>query len=287
MAACYCRQSVAREDAPMSVPQIAVVIPCYRVGRQVLDVIARIGPECSAIFVIDDCCPEQSGRLVESCVTDPRVSVFYHDKNMGVGGAVMTGYHAALEAGADIIVKIDGDGQMDPRLIPQFVAPITRGEADYTKGNRFYSVYSVRKMPGARLFGNAMLSFMTTISSGYWSIFDPTNGYTAAHQFTLPHIEFKNLSERYFFESDMLIKLAGLRAVVLDIPMQAIYDGANSNLRIGKVIGEFLLKHIRETVKRIAYSYYLRDFNFASVNLLGGVALLRCRLPFWRRHSVS
>src|SRR5437899_2197211 len=126
------------QDAAMILPQISVVIPCYRVGKQVLDVIAGIGPECTAIFVIDDHCPEQTGRLVERCVTDPRVRVFYHEKNTGVGGAVMTGYRAALEAGADIIVKIDGDGQMDPRLIPQFVAPIARGEADYTKGNRFF-----------------------------------------------------------------------------------------------------------------------------------------------------
>lgn len=255
-------------------PKIAVVIPCYRVKERVLDVIARIGPECSAIFVVDDCCPDQSGQFVEDRVRDPRVTVLYHEKNAGVGGAVMTGYRAALEAKADIVVKVDGDGQMDPRLVPQFIAPIIRGEADYSKGNRFFSVYNVRRMPRRRLFGNAALSFMTKVSSGYWSIFDPTNGYTAAHHIALRQIEFKNISTRYFFESDMLINLGGVRAVVIDIPMEAIYDGETSNLKITKVLWEFLLKNVRETVKRVTYSYYLRDFSLASLNLLTGVVLL-------------
>jgi glycosyltransferase involved in cell wall biosynthesis len=258
----------------VTAPRIAVVIPCYRVKRHVLDVIGRIGAECSAIYVVDDCCPEQSGSFVASHARDPRVVVLYHEKNAGVGGAVMTGYQAALRDGAEIIVKVDGDGQMDPRLIPIFVAPILRGEADYTKGNRFFSLYNVRKMPRKRLFGNAVLSFMTKISSGYWSIFDPTNGYTAAHHFALRQIEFKNVSTRYFFESDMLINLGGFRAVVVDIPLVAIYEGETSNLKISDVLLEFLAKHLRETVKRVAYSYFLRDFSLASLNLLGGLALL-------------
>jgi dolichol-phosphate mannosyltransferase len=255
-------------------PNIAVVIPCYRVKSQVMSVLEAVGPECRSIWVIDDACPDGSGRWVEEHTRDPRVKVIYHEKNRGVGGAVKTGYQAALEAGADIIVKVDGDGQMDPRVVPRLVAPIVLGEADYAKGNRFYSFYGVRGMPGVRLFGNSVLSFLTKISSGYWRIFDPTNGFTAVHATALRQIEFKNIDERYFFESDMLINLGGARAVARDVPMDAFYGEEKSNLRIKSILGKFLFKHLRGLVKRIVYFYFLRDFNLGSIHLVAGFLLL-------------
>ena len=123
--------------------KIVVVIPCYRVTNHVLDVIARVGPEVSTIFVVDDCCPDGSGDLITKNCTDSRVVVLRNPQNLGVGGAVLAGYRAAIEAGVDVIVKIDGDGQMDPSLIPDFVAPIIAGEADYTKGNRFFDLEEI------------------------------------------------------------------------------------------------------------------------------------------------
>ncbi|GBQ28147.1 glycosyltransferase [Acetobacter estunensis NRIC 0472] len=161
---------------------VGVVIPSYKVTAHILDVISRIGPEVQKIYVVDDCCPDRSGDLVERSCTDARVTVVRHEHNQGVGGAVMTGYRAAIRDDVDVIVKIDGDGQMDPALVPEFVAPILTGHADYTKGNRFFNLEGLSSMPGMRLFGNAVLSFMTKISSGYWSLFDPTNGYTAIHR---------------------------------------------------------------------------------------------------------
>ncbi|HUJ76958.1 MAG TPA: glycosyltransferase family 2 protein, partial [bacterium] len=152
--------------------QVAIVIPCYRVRGQILDVLSRIGPECQAIYVVDDCCPEQSGRWVQQQCHDPRVQVLFHESNQGVGGAVITGYRRAIAAGDTVIVKVDGDGQMDPRLVPAFVAPILRGHADYTKGNRFFRIQDVKQMPFVRLIGNAGLSFLTKLSSGYWNLFD-------------------------------------------------------------------------------------------------------------------
>ena len=157
-------------------PVIAVVIPCYRVTKHVLEVIAKIGAEVSAIFAVDDCCPDASGDFITENCNDARVVVLRNPENMGVGGATLTGYRAAIEAGADVIVKIDGDGQMDPSLIPAFIAPIIEGEADYTKGNRFFDLEEIRAMPKTRLLGNAVLSFATKLSSGYWNLFDPTNG---------------------------------------------------------------------------------------------------------------
>ena len=255
-------------------PRVAVVIPSYKVTRHVLSVISRIGPECNRIYVVDDACPEGSGRFVEENCEDPRVRVIFHDKNKGVGGAVITGYRAAIEEDQDIVVKIDGDGQMDPELLPDFVEPIVSGEADYTKGNRFYDLEEIHGMPKIRLFGNAMLSFMAKLSSGYWDLFDPTNGYTAVHVNVLRRLPLHKLSERYFFETDILFRLNIVRAVVVDVPMDASYGDEVSNLKVSKIIGEFMAKHMRNAFKRIAYNYYLRDMSLASLELPMGISLL-------------
>ena len=186
--------------------KVAVVIPCYRVVPFILDVIGRIGPEVHAIYCVDDACPDDSGEHVRAGCVDPRVVVKTTDsRNQGVGGATMTGYRTALQAGADVIVKLDGDGQMKPEMIRRFLRPIVLGRADYTKGNRFFKIESLRSMPRLRLFGNAGLSFFTKLSSGYWHIMDPTNGYVAIHQRVLGEL-IEKISARYFFESDLLFR---------------------------------------------------------------------------------
>jgi dolichol-phosphate mannosyltransferase len=150
-------------------PRVAVVIPAFRVSRHILDVIRQIGEEVHRIYVVDDACPEQSGALVQTQFQDPRVSVIRHSVNGGVGAAVITGYKAALQDQADIIVKLDGDGQMDPGLVADFVAPIAGGQADYTKGNRFFDLEGLQQMPRIRLIGNAVLSFTNKTSCVPWS----------------------------------------------------------------------------------------------------------------------
>ena len=255
--------------------KIAVVIPSYKVRDHILDVIACIGPEVDRIYVVDDCCPVQSGDFVTAHCRDPRVTVLRNAHNMGVGGAVMAGYQAAIADGMDIMVKIDGDGQMDPALIGFFIAPILAGEADYTKGNRFYDLEEIRAMPRMRLFGNAVLSFMTKLSSGYWDLFDPTNGYTAIHRDVARHLPYKKISRRYFFETDMLFRLNTLRAVVVDVTMDAKYGDEVSGLKISSIVGEFFMKHVRNFFKRLFYNYYLRNMSMASIELpLGLLAFL-------------
>jgi glycosyltransferase involved in cell wall biosynthesis len=266
---------------------IAVVIPSYKVRRHILGVLSKIGPEVGQIYVVDDCCPEDSGDFVQSHCKDERVTIIRTPENRGVGGAVMAGYQAALEAGADIIVKIDGDGQMDPGLIPAFIAPIVAKEADYTKGNRFFDLEEIRVMPKARLFGNAVLSFMTKLSSGYWDLFDPTNGYTAIHAEVVRHLPFEKISQRYFFETDMLFRLNTLRAVIVDVPMDAKYGAEASSLKISKIIGEFFFKHVRNFLKRIFYNYYLRDMSLASIELPLGVLLFVSGCVFGVYHWIS
>ena len=253
--------------------RIAVVIPCFRVRKHILNVIQAIGPEVARIFVVDDRCPEETGKFVSEQCADPRVSVLCHEVNQGVGAAVMTGYRAAILEDVDIVVKIDGDEQMDPALIGRFIQPIVDGAADYTKGNRFFNLDQLREMPSLRLFGNAVLSFLNKLSSGYWDIFDPTNGYTAIHTDVARLLPFGKISTRYFFESDMLFRLNLLRATVVDIPMDAKYGEETSNLKIRTIIGEFLAKHCRNFFKRVFYSYYLRDLSLASIELPVGLLL--------------
>jgi hypothetical protein len=179
-----------------------------------------------------------------------------------------------MDDGADVIVKIDGDGQMDSRMIGALVYPLLRGECDYTKGNRFHDLESVRAMPRIRLFGNAILSFMNKLSSGYWHIFDPTNGFTAIRADVARLLPFGKISHRYFFESDMLFRLNTLQAMVMDVPMPARYGDEVSNLRISRVAGEFLGKHMRNFLKRVVYNYYLRGMSVASLELPIGMGLL-------------
>ncbi|MDD5482445.1 MAG: glycosyltransferase family 2 protein [Kiritimatiellae bacterium] len=268
-------------------PKIAVVIPCYKARASVLDVIKKIGPEVWRIYVVDDACPENSGQHVKTSISDPRVQVIFNGKNLGVGGAVMAGYRAALAEGAEVIVKIDGDGQMDPAMIPRFTAPIRKGRADYTKGNRFYDLAHIARMPTARLFGNAILSFMAKLSTGYWNIFDPTNGYTAIHARVAAFLPMDRVSRRYFFETDMLFRLNTMRAVVVDIPMDAVYGGEQSHLKISSILWEFLARHAHNLAKRIFYNYFLRDMTLASVELVVGGGLFVFGLVFGGAHWIK
>ena len=254
--------------------RVAVVIPSFRVKQQILEVIDGIPVAITRIYVIDDACPEQSGDWVKVNRHDARIVILRNATNLGVGGAVMAGYARALEDGMDVIVKMDGDGQMDAAALPQLVGPILRGEADYTKGNRFYELDQIGRMPFARILGNAALSFMTKISSGYWDLFDPTNGYTAIHARVVEKLPMEKISRRYFFETDMLFRLNILRAVVADVPMEARYGAEISNLDIWRVLLDFSFKHMRNTCKRIFYNYFLRDLALASIELVMGTLLL-------------
>lgn len=266
---------------------IAVVIPCYKVKRHIMGVIAAIPSLVTRIYVVDDCCPDNSGAYVQANSADLRVRVILNKTNKGVGGAVMAGYCAAIAEHMRVVVKVDGDGQMDPALIPDFVEPILSGEADYTKGNRFYNLEQIHQMPKIRLIGNAILSLMNKLSSGYWDVFDPTNGYTAIHVDVLKKMPFSKISERYFFESDMLFRLNTLRAKVVDIPMDAHYGDEESQLKIGKIIGDFTRKNIKNTLKRIFYNYFLRDMSLASIELVIGFVLFLFGIVYGTYHWIA
>jgi dolichol-phosphate mannosyltransferase len=251
--------------------KVAVVIPCYKVTKSLKNVIEGIGKEVTAIYCVDDKCPDESWKIAELLAKkDSRVHVIRRELNGGVGAAVVSGYEAALEGDAEIIVKIDGDGQMAPHLIPNFIKPIYENRADFIKGNRFYDLKSVSGMPFLRIFGNSMLSFISKLSTGYWKLFDPNNGFTAIHAKVLRLIPMEKLNKRFFYESDLIFRLSILRAVVKNVPMDSVYEDEKSNLSIINILLTFPYLHFNRILKRIFYNYFLRDFNIASLYLIFG-----------------
>jgi len=248
-----------------------LVVPCYKVRGHILRVIKRTPAWFEGIVCVDDACPESSGDFIEAENTDPRVVVIRLTKNQGVGGAMLAGYAEAARRGARVMVKVDGDDQMDLGYAAQLVAPILLGEADYAKGNRFTSISHLTTMPTVRVLGNAALSFAAKVSTGYWNIFDPTNGYTALEANVARLVMEKRVSRRFFFETDLLYHLGTLRAVVRDVPMPARYADEVSNIRIGAIVGPFALKHLRNFAQRVVGQYFVRDFNAASLELLFGM----------------
>ncbi len=272
----------SNDDLAFRVPaRIAVIIPCYNVSATISGVLASIGSEVARIYCVDDASIDDTAPTIAALAeADRRIAPVFREANGGVGAATITGYRAALADGADVLVKLDGDGQMDPRHIPRFVAPLLEQSADYVKGNRFFNIATVQSMPAARVIGNAGLSFLTKLSTGYWNIFDPTNGYTALAASVAKTLPLDQLHPRYFFESDLLFRLGVNRARVVELPLMSVYRTETSHLRELRCLATFPFLHMRNFSKRIAYNYFLRNFSIASVNLVAGLALTLFGLVF-------
>jgi len=255
--------------------RIAVVIPCFQVAQTIRSVLSEIGDEVAKIYCVDDGSTDDTASLINDFARrDPRVCLVRRKTNGGVGAATMDGYRAALADGATIIVKLDGDGQMPGSMIPGLIGPLLDGDADYVKGNRFYTLELVRRMPRLRLWGNAGLSFLTKLSTGYWQLFDPNNGFTAIHANVASALPLAKIHSRYFFEADMLFRLNTLRARVVEMPMPAQYENEQSHLNVLHAFLTFPLLHARNVGKRILYNYFLRNFSIASLNLIVGAVLI-------------
>ena len=258
---------------PIELPIVAVVIPAYRAASTVASVIASVPGLVRHVVVVDDGSADATAQVVRD-LRDPRVDLVQLEQNQGVGAAVTAGYHRAVVLGADVIAKMDADGQMDPDHLLPLITPIVIGRADYTKGNRFLHARELRSMPGRRRFGNAGLSFMTKLASGYWDIFDPTNGYTAIHASLIPLLAEAPIGKRYFFESSMLLGLSLLRGVVRDVYIPARYPpGAASQLSESRAALQFPWRLLRGFVRRIVLQYFVRDFTAVSLYLVFGLFL--------------
>lgn len=254
---------------------ICCVIPTYKASSTICPVVQNALRYVDAVIVVDDACPQHSGEIVEENFRDnPSVIVIRHDVNRGVGGATKTGLNKALEMGAEIIVKLDADDQMDARYIPSIVDAFRLDPSiEYIKGNRFISTDIVRAMPAVRLFGNSVLSLLIKFSSGYWNIIDPTNGYLAFRASKLRQFAWQDLSERYFFETHILCMLGMRKANIAEMEMQAVYGNEVSSLSITKVLIDFPPKLARLCLKRILFQYFVYDVNLGSLYLLLGTAL--------------
>ena len=256
-------------------------MPAYKVRRHIVDVVTGCLEYVDKVLVVDDGCPDKSGQAVlEAYVNNPKVSVIFNGDNRGVGGAMKAGYRWAIENEYDIVVKIDGDGQMNPSLITSLIEPLTNGTSDFVKGNRFSSPRSIRGMPIHRVIGNGILSLLSKVSTGYWSLSDPTNGFLAITSDILEKLELERLSDGYFFESDLLFRLSILRAKVVEFPMMSVYGSEVSNLRISRVIFTFPWMHFKNLIKRIIYNYYVRDWSIGSIELPLGLVLIVVGIVF-------
>ena len=261
--------------------KIAVVIPAYRVERDIQSVLQGIPAYVTTVIVVDDASPDASADLVAAAAKrDKRILLIRHEQNQGVGGAMVTGFSKAMELGAEIVIKLDGDGQMDPAHIPALITPLIEGDADYVKGNRFRDFQSLKKMPLIRRIGNLGLSFLTKAATGYWNIFDPTNGYFAIRTDVLKQLPLGKIDKTYFFETSMLSHLYLLDAYVMDVTIPARYSGETSSLSIRRVLFEFPFKLTRTLVKRIILKYFIFDFSMMSIYLLTGIPLLLFGLIF-------
>ena len=266
--------------------EVSVVIPCYKAAETLVEVIQTLPDFVRHVIVVDDACPDGSGGVAEA-LDDDRVHCVYHKQNQGVGGAMISEYHHALNIGSEIVVKMDADGQMDPAYIERLIDPVRSGEADYAKGNRFRDFSKLLDMPKMRFMGNSLLSFLVKISSGYWNIMDPTNGYTAINSATLKSLNLDKLSKRYFFETSMLIALRLYEAVVKDVSIPARYGNEKSSLKIWKALVQFPPRLCAGVTRRLFVQYFIHDFNMASIYLLTGVPLLLFGLAYGVCHWLA
>lgn len=270
--------------------RIAAVVPAYRVERDIGAVLHGLPRYISHIIVVDDASPDGTHALVAAQARrDRRLVLMRHDRNRGVGGAMITGFNKALELGAQIVVKVDGDGQMDTNNLPDLLLPLVQGQADYTKGNRFRDFAALRHMPLIRRVGNMGLGFLAKAATGYWNLFDPTNGFLAIRAETLAQLPFDEVDRGYYFEISMLANLYLLGAVVQDVPMPARYKGEVSSLAVHRVLFEFPGKLLGTLLRRALLKNFIYDFSMVTIYLSVGLPLLLFGLIFgayeWIRYA--
>ena len=268
------RGTAAARDGLTSLA-VAVVIPAYNVAREIAGVLNSLPSFVRHVIVVDDGSRDDTAQTVERIAErQPRIVLLRHPENRGVGGAMVTGFEHALTLGAQIVAKIDGDGQMSSDDLPALLAPLIRGDADYAKGNRFGDFQTLVKMPYLRRAGNMALSFLAKAATGYWNCFDPTNGFIAIRGEVLAQLRLNKIDRGYFFEHSMLSELYLIRAVVRDIFMPARYADETSHLSISRVLGRFPRLLLRSLLRRLVLKNFIYDFSMESIYLLAGLPML-------------
>lgn len=254
---------------------IVAVVPAYNEARHIADVLTSLPSYIRTIIVVDDASTDQTAEHVaEVAAENPAVLLIRHERNQGVGGAMVTGLKKALELDAQIVVKFDGDAQMSPSELPELLHPLISGEADYTKGNRFRDFQALNQMPTIRRAGNMALSFLTKAAVGYWDCFDPCNGFVAIRGDILAQLPLHAIGKSYFFETSMLSQLNLLGALVRDIPMPARYGDEITHMSHLRVLLEFPCRLLGCFCRRLVLKNFVYDFSMETIYLLTGLPLL-------------
>lgn len=254
---------------------IAIVIPYYNASNQICDVICAIPEFIKHLIIIDDCSQEllPSDKILLSLNSTTQLTIIKNTINLGVGGATKVGFQKSLQLKNTITIKVDADNQMDLSYLPNLIQPLIKNNIDFAKGNRFRDLKALKKMPFIRRLGNLILSFLIKVATGYWNVFDPTNGFFAIKNKLLNEINFDNLSNRYYFETSLLSELYFHHATIKDIAMPAIYADEKSNMVLWKMPFMFSKNLVVTFVKRILKKYFLFNFNIASLFILVGLPL--------------
>ena len=260
-------------------PMVAVVIPAYRARDTIRSVVDRSLDVADVVIVVDDACPDSTGDLVRDI--DPRIHLIRHEANRGVGGASKSGIAEALRLGADVIVKVDADDQMDTSYIPAMIKTLeNHPDVDLVKGNRFADPATMQTMPTTRLIGNAALTLLVKFSSGYWTIVDPTNGFIALRAQAIRNLSLTKIADRYFFEIDLLCSFGLRRRTIAELEMPAIYRDERSSLSITRVVFSFPPMLVARFLRRILVNYLIVELNVGSLAGLIGFPLLAFALVF-------
>ena len=260
---------------------IAVVIPCYKVEQHIQKVVNEIPDYVNSIILVNDASPDNTGEILNQLAKEnPKITVLHHDKNQGVGGTMISGFQEAVKQNQEVVIKIDGDGQMDTTYLDKMLYAIFEEKYNFVKGNRFFDRNVLHKMPPIRRIGNMGMGFLIKMASGYWNVFDPTNGFFCLHSATLKRVNFSRLSKRFFFESSLLIELFYTGAKIKDIAMPAIYADEKSNLSVWKTLFTFPPKLLKAFIRRIRLRYFVYDFNIGSLYIFFGIPLFLFGLIF-------
>ena len=254
---------------------IGVVVPAYNEERLIKSTLDGMPDEIDHIIVVDDCSQDNTAHIIDECAqADSRIVNIHHDINRGVGGAISTGYIWCRENNLDVAVVMAGDNQMDPTDLPALLDPVVEGRTDYSKGNRLVTGDAWKTIPRARYLGNAMLSFLTKIASGYWQVADSQTGYTAINKRALRLIPLEEIYPRYGMPNDLLVTLNIYNMRVMDVPVLPVYGEEVSGLKIRKVLFTLSLLLLKLFFKRMVQKYIIRDFHPLVLFYFLGISLL-------------
>ena len=264
---------------------VGVVVPAYNEEKLIGRVIETMPDFVDRIYIVDDCSQDTTCEQVQSYLCQPAMNghleLIEHTVNRGVGAAIVTGYRKAVEDGMDVVAVMAGDAQMDPEELDRVVLPVIRDEADYIKGNRLFTGEAWRMIPRYRYLGNAFLSLLTKIASGYWHVADSQTGYTAISAEAIRLLPLEKLYERYGYPNHILVMLNVFNQRVRDVPVRPVYNiGEKSGIRLWKVVPRMSWLLLKIFFWRLLEKYVIRDFHPLVFFYLLGLALFPTGLVF-------